>query len=171
MFFPNQIKYTHKYYQIVINFKRIAYTLAMLTMTAIATNAKPISVAYSGSLEVKFNSINSSKGQICMNLFNGQTGFPDGGKGSALKAAKCTPIVKGAAKFTFTNLPFGNYAIAAVHDTNGDTRMNSNFIGIPTEGIGFSNNTVVVTAAPSFGDSQFFLSGPKTDVAIKMQYF
>ena len=130
----------------------------------------PVSAGYSGSLEVKFNGINSSKGEVCLNLFNGQVGFPDGGKGSALKVAKCTPIVKGAAKFTFTNLPYGNYAISAIHDTNGDTKLNSNFLGIPTEGVGFSNNVTVKTSAPSFNDAQFFLSAPKTDLVIKMQY-
>ncbi len=155
----------------MIDFKKVICAFGLLTVTALAVQTKPVSAAYSGSLEVKFSNINSSKGQICINLFNGQTGFPDGGKGSALKAAKCTPIVKGAAKFTFSNLPYGNYAISAVHDTNGDTRLNSNFLGIPTEGIGFSNNTVVVTAAPSFSESQFFLSGAKTDILIKMQYF
>ena len=80
-------------------------------------------------------------------------------------------IVKGTAKFMFTNLPYGNYAISAVHDTNGDTRLNSNFLGIPSEGIGFSNNKVIVTSAPSFGEAQFFLSGSKTDLVVKMQYF
>lgn len=143
----------------------------MLMVMAIGVKSEPVSAAYSGSLEVNFTSINNSKGQICLNLFNGQTGFPDGGKGSGLKAAKCMPIVKGVAKFTFTNLPYGNYAISAVHDTNGDTRLNSNFLGVPNEGIGFSNNPVVVTAAPSFSEAQFFLSKPKTDISIKMQYF
>ena len=155
----------------MINFKKFTCAFGMLAVTALALKVEPVAAAYSGSLEVIFSNINSSKGQICMNLFNGQTGFPDGGKGAALKVAKCTPIVKGAAKFTIANLPYGNYAISAIHDTNGDTRMNSNVLGIPTEGIGFSNNTVVVTSAPSFSQSQFFLSGAKTELSIKMQYF
>jgi uncharacterized protein (DUF2141 family) len=155
----------------MIDFQKVICGFAILAATALAVKVEPVSAGYTGSLEVKFNSINSSKGQICLNLFNGHTGFPDGGKGSALKVAKCTAIVKGTAKFTFPNLPYGNYAISAIHDTNGDTRLNSNFLGIPTEGIGFSNNTVVVNAAPSFSESQFFLSGPKTEVSIKMQYF
>ena len=155
----------------MIDLKKVICGFGMFAVTALVVNIESVSAAYSGNLEVKFNGINSSKGQICINLFNGQTGFPDGGKGSALTVAKCTPIVKGTAKFTFANLPYGNYAISAIHDTNGDTRLNSNFLGVPTEGVGFSNNTVVVTSAPSFSESQFFLSGSKTDIAIKMQYF
>jgi uncharacterized protein (DUF2141 family) len=155
----------------MIDFKKVTCAFGILAVTTLALKVKPVAAAYSGSLEVKFSNINSSKGQICMNLFNGQSGFPDGGKGAALKIAKCTPIVKGTAKFMFANLPYGNYAISAIHDTNGDTRMNSNFLGIPTEGIGFSNNTVVVNSAPSFSESQFFISGSKTDISIKMQYF
>jgi uncharacterized protein (DUF2141 family) len=155
----------------MINFKKVICTFGSIAITSLAVNIESVIAGYSGNLEVKFNGINSSKGQICLNLFNGQTGFPDGGKGAALKVAKCTPIVKGTAKFTFANLPYGNYAISAVHDTNGDTRMNSNFFGIPTEGIGFSNNATVVNSAPSFADSQFFMSGSKTELSIKMQYF
>ena len=152
------------------NFKKITRRLIIPIVMAIGVKLEPVSAAYSGSLEVDFTNINNSKGQICLNLFDGQTGFPDGGKGSALKIAKCTPIVKRTAKFTFNNLPYGNYAISAIHDTNGDTRLNSNFLGVPNEGIGFSNNPVVVTAAPSFSAAQFFLSKTKTDISIKMQY-
>lgn len=133
---------------------------------------KPILTTYNnGNLEVKFIGIKSSKGEVCVNLFNGSNGFPEGGKGSSLKVARCAPIVKGTAKISFANLPYGNYAIAAVHDTNGDTRLNSNFLGIPQEGIGFSNNPIVKTSAPSFGESQFFVSGNKTELQIRMQYF
>jgi uncharacterized protein (DUF2141 family) len=155
----------------MINLKKIACLLSILTVTALAAKVDFASAGSSSNLTVKFTGINNSKGQMCVNLFNGQKGFPDGGKGSALKVARCTPVVKGNAQITFANLPYGNYAIAAIHDTNGDTRLNNNFFGVPTEGVGFSNNVIVKTSAPSFNESQFSLSKPKADLSIKVQYF
>ena len=133
--------------------------------------AKPALAVSSGFLEIKFTGIKSSKGQICINLFDGSTGFPDGGKGSNLKVGRCAPIDKGTAQMVFASLPYGNYAIAAIHDTNGDTRLNSNFLGIPQEGVGFSNNPKIRNSAPSFNESQFSITGSKTELEIKMHYF
>jgi uncharacterized protein (DUF2141 family) len=155
----------------MIVLKRFGCGFSIFALTLLGLRINPLLAGYNGNLEVKFNGLNSSKGQVCVNLFNGQQGFPDGGKGSSLKIARCTPIVKGTARMTFTNLPYGNYAIAAIHDTNGDTRLNSNFLGIPTEGVGFSNNPRVQSAAPSYEETQFFVSGPVTEMSIKMQYF
>ena len=133
---------------------------------------KPAITSYNNAtLEVKFTGIKSTKGEICAKLFNGSNGFPDAEKGATLKAARCAPILKGTAKIIFESLPYGSYAVASIHDTNGDRRLNSNFLGIPEEGIGFSNNTKVITSAPSYGDSQFLVSGAKTELQIQMQYF
>ncbi len=155
----------------MINLKKIALLLSLLTVTSLASKVDPVLAGSSSTLTVKFTGINNSKGQMCVNLFNGKQGFPDGGKGSALKVARCTPVIKGNAQITFANLPYGNYAIAAIHDMNGDTRLNNNFFGVPTEGVGFSNNAVVKTSAPSFGESQFSLAKPKAELFIKVQYF
>lgn len=70
------------------SFKKFTYGLSIATLIAVCIKAEPVSASYSGSLEVNFTNIKNSKGQICLNLFNGQRGFPDGGKGSALKQ-KC----------------------------------------------------------------------------------
>ncbi len=43
------------------------------------------------------------------------------------------------AEWTLYNLPFGDYVFGLHHDKNGDDKFN-NFLGIPTESFGFSNN-------------------------------
>jgi uncharacterized protein (DUF2141 family) len=154
----------------MMNLKKVTCGFGIVVATILAATTNPVSAGSPGNIEVKFSGLRNSKGQVCVNLFNGSTGFPDGGKGSNLKSARCTPIVKETAKMTFANLPSGNYAISSIHDTNGDTVLNSNFLGIPNEGVGFSNNPVVKTSAPNFNQSRFFVSG-KTEISIKMQYF
>ncbi|WP_310488155.1 DUF2141 domain-containing protein [Chamaesiphon sp. VAR_69_metabat_338] len=155
----------------MISFNKIAVGISSIVATTLVLKVNLASAGYTGSLEVKFNGLNNSKGQVCANLFNGQRGFPGGGSGAAIKAASCAPIKNGSAVVTFANLPYGNYAISAIHDIIGDKKLHRNFLGIPTEGVGFSNNPTVVTSAPGFNDAQFFVARSKTELSIKMKYF
>lgn len=43
----------------------------------------------------------------------------------------------------FSNLKVGNYAVAVIHDENGDNNLNRNAFSIPAEGFGFSNNPII----------------------------
>ena len=43
-------------------------------------------------------------------------------------------------RFTVHDLPDGRYAIKLYHDANANGKLDSNRLGIPTEGYGFSNN-------------------------------
>ena len=46
----------------------------------------------------------------------------------------------GTVTVSFEGLEPGSYAIRLYHDENGDQQFNMNFMGVPTEGYGFSNN-------------------------------
>jgi uncharacterized protein (DUF2141 family) len=52
-------------------------------------------------------------------------------------------------------LPKGKYAISIFHDTNEDGELSTNFIGIPKEPYGFSNNPKAKFGPPSFEQSLF----------------
>ena len=123
---------------------------------------------YTSNLVVKFNSLKNTKGRVCLTVFSGPKGFPAGGTGSSLKSSRC--IAANGGSVTFTNLPLGNYAIAAIHDSNSDGKLNTNPLGVPSEGFGFSNNPPLRFGPASFSDSQVFVSGAKTVVQIQMHY-
>jgi uncharacterized protein (DUF2141 family) len=53
------------------------------------------------------------------------------------------------------DLPEGEYAIALYQDRNEDKRLNRNFLGIPTEPFGVSNNIKPMFAPPSYDDCRF----------------
>ena len=57
---------------------------------------------------------------------------------------------KGGFSVTFTGLAPGRYAVNGFHDTDGDGELDTNLLGIPTEGYGFGNG-----AAGSFGPPDF----------------
>lgn len=53
-------------------------------------------------------------------------------------------------------LPGGDYALLVWHDANGNGELDTNFIGIPKEAVGASNNPA---ARPTFANSRFACFG------------
>ena len=74
------------------------------------------------------------------------------------------PIAGGKAVMTFKGLKDGVYAIAIIHDENANGKLDTNFLGIPAEGVGVSTNPRVF-GKPSFEQGQFSLKG---DAAISI---
>jgi len=50
------------------------------------------------------------------------------------------PVKTKKMSITFENVPFGEYAVAIMHDMDKNKEMDTNFIGIPDEDLGVSNN-------------------------------
>ena len=57
------------------------------------------------------------------------------------------------------NLPEGIYAIALFVDVNKNLKIDKNFLGIPKEQFGFSNNATGKLSAPSFEQAKFEVRG------------
>ena len=57
------------------------------------------------------------------------------------------------------DLPDGSYAIALYIDLNGNKKIDKNFLGIPKEQYGFSNNAMGTLSAPTFEQAQFIVAG------------
>ena len=63
-------------------------------------------------------------------------------------------IPAGAGALTIPGLPTGDYAVAVIHDENGNARLDT-FAGIPREGFGFSRNPVIRFGPPRFAAARF----------------
>jgi uncharacterized protein (DUF2141 family) len=124
--------------------------------------------SFNGKLSIRIDGIKAQRGQICLTVFSGSRGFPDNSKRALL--SQCAKVAETPQTVTFPNLKAGNYAVAVIHDVNGDGALNRNPLGIPTEGFGFSNNPVIRIGPPKFGDSAVFIAGPNTNIQIKLQY-
>lgn len=121
-----------------------------------------------GNLTVEVNGLRNQTGLLCIKVFNGSQGFPDG-NAKALKQ-DCVKITESPMKFNYRGFPAGSYAVAVFHDANGDRKLNRNSAGMPTEGYGFSKNPVVNAGPPKFGQAVFLIAGPNTKVNIQMKY-
>ncbi|MEM9925433.1 MAG: DUF2141 domain-containing protein [Cyanobacteria bacterium P01_D01_bin.50] len=120
------------------------------------------------NLAVTIKGLKNQKGQVCFSLFSSSRGFPSSNK-RALQA-KCVKLGDASAKLNIPSLKAGTYAIAIFHDSNGDGKLNRNYLGIPKEGFGFSRNPRVITGPPKFGDSAVFVAGFSTDIQINVNY-
>ena len=60
------------------------------------------------------------------------------------------------------NVPAGKYAIAVYHDKNNNKELDTNWIGIPKEAYGFSNNPKIRLRPPNFTECSFTLKADKS---------
>jgi uncharacterized protein (DUF2141 family) len=79
-----------------------------------------------------------------------------------------TKIEKNETQVIFKNLKSGKYAVRSYHDENNNKKMDTDFLGIPKESWGCSNNVRPHFAAPKFEDMIFVLEKDET-ITIDMQ--
>jgi len=65
-------------------------------------------------------------------------------------------------------LPPGTYALSVLQDLNGNFRMDTNFLGIPTEASGSSNNAPARWSAPKFEDAVFTVGDTPLELKIAL---
>lgn len=65
--------------------------------------------------------------------------------------------------------PPGTYAVAVFHDANANGRMDSNFLGMPKEGYGVSNDVRPKFRAPRFSEAAVHV-GRDTTLVVRMAY-
>jgi uncharacterized protein (DUF2141 family) len=75
------------------------------------------------------------------------------------------------AQTVFENLPHGVYAVYLYHDENMNGKMDSNFLGIPEEGYGTSNNPPKRPGKPEFSETNFKLAEATRTIEIAMIYW
>lgn len=114
------------------------------------------------TLTIQIQGIEEIKGKIQIGIFNNAAKFPDEGGEYRIEFIK---VNSKDVTYKITDLPYGDYAIALFHDVNGDGTCNLNFLGIPKEPYGFSNNVKPVVSAPSFSSAKISVH---KDIAISI---
>lgn len=72
---------------------------------------------------------------------------------------------------TFTDVKPGRYAVALLHDENGNGKADRAAMMIPKEGFGFSRDAAVRFGPPKFGAAAFDLApGARETLTIRMRY-
>jgi uncharacterized protein (DUF2141 family) len=119
-----------------------------------------------GNLKIIIKGCRTSGGTALVALYNKSTGFM---KKEPLRNA--SEIIKSTQlTMQFDSLGKGNYAIAIIHDENGNGILDKNDIGIPLEGYGFSNDARGTFGPPEYKDAKFWFAGLNKTIVINMVY-
>lgn len=120
-------------------------------------------------IHVKILNIRNSTGTVACALFESPDGFPT----EYLHSATNVMVIKirnAQARCDFQDIPPGTYAMAVVHDENMNGKLDTNWLGFPTEGYGFSNNAKAVLSAPTFSDASFTYDGRNVELTMSLDY-
>jgi uncharacterized protein (DUF2141 family) len=102
-------------------------------------------------VSVQITNLRNNKGACRSCIFNSEASF----KSSTALQCIQTSIADKQSSALFENLAPGTYAIFVFHDANNNNKMDKNFLGIPSEGYGASNNNLPFAAAPTFDGNKF----------------
>src|SRR6185437_6214820 len=99
------------------------------------------------TVHVTITGLHSNKGEVILLLYNSEDGFPKDHAKAYRTAASI--ISNSICTIDLQNVPEGTYAIAFFHDENNNGILESNFLGLPAEGVGTSDNGTAFIGPPT----------------------
>ena len=126
-------------------------------------------IPHGPGMHVTILNIRNSNGTVDCALLDAPKGFPVDVLHSAMRLV-AMKVPDTEARCDFENIPSDSYALVALHDENMNGKLDTNWLGIPKEGFGFSNDPKVSFSAPSFSDAAFAYDGQTLDLTIKLRY-
>lgn len=107
------------------------------------------------TLTIKVIGLKSNKGKILLQVFN-EKDKAIIGKTATIHNKECNIIIP--------DLKQGKYSIRYFHDENGNDKLDTNWLGLPKEGYGFSNNATSMFGTPSIKGRLFIVKSNKNIV-------
>lgn len=110
-------------------------------------------------LILKVADIRVIQGELQVGLFNTEDAFLEIGAEFLVANVKVDSTIT---QLGFAGVPPGEYAISLYHDIDSNGEINKNFIGIPTEPYGISNDAWRRLATPRWDDASFIVESDTT---------
>lgn len=137
----------------------------------VALNLSASSFAQSpcSGIHVSIPDIKNSNGAVACALFEKPEGFPT----EFLRYATHIMMMKirnTQGRCDFLDIEPGIYALAVIHDEDMDGKIDTNWLGVPREGYGFSADAEASMGAPSFKEASFTYDGGDLELTISLNY-
>ena len=122
-----------------------------------------------GELAIDVTGIRSDDGRVLLALHQerADVSFPDD---EGAVAGVWINAVEGTFSLVFPGLAEGRYAVSVMHDENGDGALDTNLLGVPTEGYGFSNDATGIMGPPDFSDALLVVDDEPVHAVITLRY-
>jgi uncharacterized protein (DUF2141 family) len=138
--------------------------LVVLAMLGLAPSAAG---ADGPSIVVEIEGLRSDRGEVRGALFHTGSGWTEEGR----EVATCAAEIRGhRATCVIDDVEAGTYAFAFLHDEDDDGALDRDWIGIPSEGFGFSNDAAPSLGPPSYESARFDHDGAVTTLHIHTRY-
>ena len=148
---------------------RPSFSRGLATVTlGLALLCTPAASAVAAELVITVDNLRNDRGVVRLAVWDNADGFT---RHEAAIAHMKQPAVHGKVVFRVPGLSPGRYAIATYHDEDNDGEFDRTWIGLPDEGLGFSNGAwISLFGAPSFTDSAIAVQEGVTRTRIIMRY-
>lgn len=120
------------------------------------------------TLRVEVTGIQGQAGLVRLAVYQGSDGFPAEHERAFL--TRVLPASDSRLEASFSEMPAGTYAVAVIHDSNDNGELDKNWVGMPTEGYGVSNDPPARLGPPRFDDARFSWPTPKATVTVRLRY-
>ncbi len=126
-----------------------------------------LSTLFNPELQVEFSNLSEAQGNLYVAVYDRDAAFLNVDK---VRYQKIIPITqKGNIKVSMGNLPPGQYAISCFFDLNANGQLDTNWLGIPNEPYGFSNNARPKFRAPNWSEAAFDLQGSGRTIGVRLE--
>ncbi len=142
---------------------------ALVVLGMAGTIATSAQVGESGptlTLHVHVNGFENADGAAGIAVWNAARGFPE--EIEHAFATTYATIQNGVAAAGFDRLEPGSYAITVYHDKNDNRRFDKNWLGMPKEAWGVSNNVRPRLRAPRFAEAMLDVEAGEQLVEIRV---
>jgi uncharacterized protein (DUF2141 family) len=143
-------------------------TIIIILLVCLLFNLSGQTTIEKGTIIIELSNIRNQNGLIKVALFDDKDAYPTKPENAILR--KHYEINSKQLLVHIDNINYGTYAISILHDENRNGKMDSNWLGIPKEGTGASNNAKGFFGPPKFKDASFELKEKETKLKIEMRY-
>jgi len=145
----------------------VAFGVALILGAGMAVSTTASTAA--AELTINVSGVNAGNGRIyvAVHRAGADVEFPNP---KGMVAGIWRQAQKGGFTITLTGLKPGRYAVNGFHDTNGNGKLDSNVMGIPTEGYGFGNGARGSFGPPKFAAASVDVSAGKASIRLPFGY-
>ena len=140
---------------------RWVVALAMLVASTVANAAE---------VRIVVNGVKSGDGKLLVDIYGTEAKYKANVGNAGGDYRIDVPAGNGSVTAVIANVPAGKYGATVVHDENASGKLETNFLGMPSEGVGASNDATGSFGPPSFGDMVFDVADPVTTITINLSY-
>ena len=145
----------------------ISFIQTLKRIASIALLLGISSQVMAADLVITLTNLDPIEGKLRISLFDKAEGFP--GEDEQAFVKKEVAVTGKTMEVTFENIDRSSIAVSVHHDVDNDDEMDTNFIGIPSEPIGSSNNVRPSFGPPEYEDAEIVITEPTTRLAIKVE--